>query len=139
MDVTLFIWAKHIHFFLKYSIVILLVLVSLIATMQDSFTLLVFKINQDYIAKNLCVQKEVENNTCQGCCHLKKQMEQQNEQEKSNPNQSREKLLIDLFPLENIKTQPKSVHTTIRYKELQCQFVNSFISDVFHPPQKRMM
>lgn len=107
--------------------------------MQDSFTLLVFKINQDYIAKNLCIQKEIENNTCQGCCHLKKQMEQQNEQEESNPNQSREKLLIDLFPLENIRIQSGSVHTTIRYQELQCQFVNSFISDVFHPPQKRMM
>ncbi|MBR8536801.1 hypothetical protein KDU71_14600 [Carboxylicivirga sediminis] len=124
---------------MKYSIVILLVLVSLIATMQDSFTLLVFKINQDYIAKTLCIQKDIEDNSCQGCCQLKKQMEQQNEQEESNPNQSREKLLIDFFPLEIIKNQPGSAHTTIRYKELQCQFVNSFISDVFHPPQKRLM
>jgi hypothetical protein len=40
-----------------------------------------FKINQDNIAKALCVKKEVKNNGCQGKCHLKKQLEKSDEEE----------------------------------------------------------
>ncbi len=45
---------------------------------------LVFKINQKYIAKNLCVERENPENTCNGCCQLNKVLdEEDNENTKS--------------------------------------------------------
>lgn len=40
-----------------------------------SGVLLDFKINQDYISKTFCVQKTQKENTCNGKCHLSKQLE----------------------------------------------------------------
>jgi len=34
-----------------------------------------FEMNKEYIAKNLCVQKDVKDNCCQGSCHLKTELE----------------------------------------------------------------
>lgn len=34
-----------------------------------------FSINRNYISTNLCVKRDVPNNTCKGSCHLKKQLE----------------------------------------------------------------
>lgn len=51
-----------------------------------------FKIHQEYIAKNLCVEKEIENNTCMGCCQLKKEIN-----ENEIPNQLK---LLDFNELE---------------------------------------
>ena len=50
-----------------------------------------FKINQDSIAKTLCVKKEVKNNTCQGKCHLKKQLDKANEEEQKQREKKDEK------------------------------------------------
>jgi hypothetical protein len=45
-----------------------------------------YGIFKDYIAKNLCVKKEVKNNCCHGKCFLKKQIKNIDENENSNPN-----------------------------------------------------
>lgn len=37
-----------------------------------SIVLLHFKVNQDFIAKNLCIEKDIEESTCEGNCQLKK-------------------------------------------------------------------
>lgn len=34
-----------------------------------------FKINQEYIAANLCVEKDIEESTCAGNCQLKKKLD----------------------------------------------------------------
>lgn len=44
-----------------------------------------FKINQEYIAKNLCVEKDVEGSTCKGCCQLKKKLEDQQQTKEALP------------------------------------------------------
>jgi hypothetical protein len=35
-----------------------------------------FYINRSYIAKNLCEQREISGNCCQGSCHLRKQLKE---------------------------------------------------------------
>ena len=54
-----------------------------------------FKINQDYIAKNLCVEKDVVGSTCNGCCHLKKKVNEQQEQKKDLPPIQNEKPYVN--------------------------------------------
>ena len=39
-------------------------------TGQNTIAYLYFKINQNYIAKNICVQKDIKNNFCMGNCYL---------------------------------------------------------------------
>jgi hypothetical protein len=41
-----------------------------------------FKINQDEIAKTICVQRKFANNTCQGHCALKKSLKKLDENER---------------------------------------------------------
>ncbi len=94
-----------------------------------------FKINQDYIAKNLCVEKDVEGSTCQGCCQLKKKMHEQEEQKKELPPQQNEKQNIDfcvqtaeskctLYPkIENLRIKTSSNYSFLKALK------------VFHPPK----
>ncbi len=42
----------------------------LIIISQNTIAYLYFKIQQNYIVKNLCVQKDIENNLCMGHCYL---------------------------------------------------------------------
>jgi len=41
---------------------------------------------KDYIAKNLCVKKEIKNNCCQGKCFLEKQIKEVDENSNENTN-----------------------------------------------------
>ena len=49
----------------------IIILFYLVITSQNTIAYLYFKINQNYIAKNLCVQKDAEDNLCMGSCYLK--------------------------------------------------------------------
>lgn len=120
---------------LKKILTILLALASILATTQYSFTWLIFKVNQNYIAKNLCVQKDVEDNSCQGCCQLKKQMEQQSEQEKTSPNPNQREITIDGFITCKLTFSPTQSFREILFKHIDKPNYNSVIIDVFHPPQ----
>ena len=44
-----------------------------------------YEIQKDFIAKNLCEKKAIKKNTCQGKCHLKKQLAKADENEKKGP------------------------------------------------------
>lgn len=53
-----------------------------------------FKINQDEIARTICVQKEIKDNTCMGHCALKKSLKQFDDNEKKMDNFLKEKAEI---------------------------------------------
>lgn len=94
-----------------------------------------FKLNQDYIAKNLCVEKEVEGSTCKGCCQLKKKLDEQKEQKK------------DMVPLPENKQDliffaeslAFNLFTTETSNLLQINNFNNYVfsinESVFHPPK----
>ncbi len=50
-----------------------------------------FKINQDEIAKTICIQRKIANNTCNGNCELKKSLKQFEDNEKEMQNNLKEK------------------------------------------------
>ena len=102
-----------------------------------------FKINQDTIAKTLCVKKEEKNNTCQGKCHLKKQLDKADEEEqKQAPINQKEKyeVLYCYFskPYDFIK------YADIYLNKLNAAYDNSFhtssyITDIFRPPKLNLI
>ncbi len=61
--------------FLKKSLSICLIFLYLSAINGNLFSFLGYYFNRDYIIKNLCIEKDEEVNTCQGCCHLKKSLQ----------------------------------------------------------------
>lgn len=121
--------------FLSISIAILIVFQSF----GRFWIVMCFEYNQEYIAQNLCIQKEILNNSCQGHCQLIQKLNEaeQNEQ-KQNPNAADYRFEVlfftqtsDFLALQNL---------TLLYAKLPISFyvapkLSSGISDIFHPPQ----
>lgn len=66
-------------------------LVILFSAFNNAFVFITFKINQKEIAKNLCVKKEIQNNTCKGHCYLAKQLKKAAEKEQKESQNTKEK------------------------------------------------
>jgi hypothetical protein len=102
-----------------------------------------FKINQDKIAKTLCVKKEIKNNCCQGKCHLKKQLEKADEEEqKQAPTNTKEKIEL-LYCYQEKPFDFKKYN--FFYEKLSIGkykldfYTTSFITDIFRPPKLNLI
>jgi hypothetical protein len=58
------------------TITLVLLFVYFAVIFQPAFKYAAFKINQEFIVDNLCVQKDMEDNYCQGSCYLSQEMEE---------------------------------------------------------------
>lgn len=67
----------------KYVLIPLTVLVVIFTVSPNITYYLLFKINQSYFAENLCIEKDIPENSCQGCCQLQESM---NETEEDSTN-----------------------------------------------------
>ena len=101
-----------------------------------SAVLFEFKFNQEYISQTMCVQKEIENNTCKGTCHLSKQLEKTEEQQDDIPvsNEELQEILV-FFPisseLDEFMRQEENIFTPSSSSLLSTEVNHS----IFHPPQ----
>ncbi len=73
--------------FLKY----LLVLTFLLQSGSKSLLYLSFINNQAFIAKNICEKKAIKKNKCNGKCHLKKQMQKDDDAQQGETKLKKEK------------------------------------------------
>jgi hypothetical protein len=99
--------------------------------------LLSFKSNQEIIAKTLCIEKEVLNNSCNGKCQLAKQLKKiaTNENEDSSN-------IIDTEKLELLYTLPLffdinlNLLSFVQKKSILFPYrkTKSFSQLIFHPP-----
>ncbi len=98
-----------------------------------------FKLNQAIIAKDLCVQKNIKGNKCQGCCQLKKQLKNSDQTEqKELPKSQRIKgespyynRLLHSRDNSIIPQQKEETYFT-RNTWVENLFV---IVEIFHPPK----
>ncbi len=94
-----------------------------------------FKINQDYIAKYLCINKDDPESTCHGCCQLKKELEKQQEQKQDLPQTENKKVEIQYFTIETEQLCPLYQHLT-RTSFFYIETIGVTASNrIFHPPQ----
>ncbi|WP_254906654.1 hypothetical protein [Flavobacterium sp. FPG59] len=75
----------------KFSIYILSFIL-LLPTFGSSFTYLNFKLQQEEIAKTICVQRKMVFNSCNGRCELQKSLKRYTDNEKSMQNTLKEKV-----------------------------------------------
>ena len=77
--------------FLRIVFLIFIVATLLLQTCSCALVAAGFYINRNYIAHSLCEQRNVLNNCCQGKCHLRKSMnEEESKDHTASPNGSKE-------------------------------------------------
>lgn len=103
--------------------------------MAEAVIYISFKINQDYIEKYLCENRDDPKSECHGCCQLKKQLQEQEDKKADLPENQLKKLEIQYF------TVPESTFD-LHFICLSQPFFGypiarrlSLISDIFHPPR----
>jgi hypothetical protein len=98
-----------------------------------------FKLNQDYIAENLCEKKDEPESCCEGSCQLSKELNKIEESEEQGPlnNDNQKKQKTEEFPLfiSDIKQHEDLNMDEIQileWKVVPCS--SGFYSEIFHPP-----
>jgi hypothetical protein len=122
---------------LKYLITILLILVVALQTFSKWIVLLNYKINEDYIAKNLCENQKNPISCCRGKCYLGKQLAKDENQEQSPTKGGQREQAEVLWFLQN--TNQVSFYYPVMLKSNYSLFLvgktQEFSSSSFRPPQ----
>lgn len=97
-----------------------------------------FKINQDYIAKELCENREIPKMKCNGKCYLAKKLQEQEQEEKEKaPLEQRIKLDVLFYSKGSISSIP----TLHQYEPKTCfvktnsELLIGFLTKPLQPPQ----
>ena len=123
---------------LKPITLILLALLVVSSISKDTLTFLLFKLNQDYIAKNLCEKKDEANNSCCGSCYLKKKLTENHNKDVKGPIPPSKNKTEPLFDKFNKVQVDQSKFVTQRTKKLILNDPTPpllFSSRIFHPPK----
>lgn len=122
---------------MKKCIFHILSLLILLPALSNWMVVISFKINQDEIAKSICIRKNILKNNCQGVCNLKEQLKKIDELSKLAGKLSLKKLQLDIaffnvnFLNKSIKAQLfKNNFPTLNFKP------NSVILALFQPPNQ---
>jgi len=99
-----------------------------------------FTINQDFIAKVLCINKDEPDLGCNGKCHLKKKLKEvskpDSEQQAPNPKNNRLEIVDNYIQMDCCNLSFKKVYETRQASEHRdLLYFNSFTVEIFHPPQ----
>lgn len=103
----------------------------------ENFMIVVqYEINKDYIAKNLCENKAKPMMHCNGKCHLRKQLQQQEKKENSPFNSTKEKFELQYFSENNSLINYKNTSEQLIYhSSYKAVPYSKHLSSIFHPPQ----
>lgn len=95
-----------------------------------------FKINQDYIAANICINRFESIPVCKGSCYLEDQLAQDQQQQQKFPDLKTKE--INLFCQNNeieLPTQVILLNSDISYPYFNTSFITfAYLRSVFRPP-----
>jgi flagellar basal body-associated protein FliL len=95
-----------------------------------------FELNKEFIAKTLCVKKEIPANNCNGKCHLKKQLDNEEKKEQSPSNTLKEKVEIQFFSEIKFNTNLLNTpFTNIVKPDYSFSLSEEHLHTVFQPPK----
>ena len=103
------------------------------STFNKGIVLLDYRLNGNYIASNLCENRNKPNSCCHGKCFLKKQMEK-DDSEKSGPTASKVNLEI-LWFFEEDPAEPFTCVSSVPFIDgYILKSYHTTLSSCFHPP-----
>jgi hypothetical protein len=97
-----------------------------------------FKLNQNYISKALCIQKDAEVNTCKGCCQLKKELAKSEDHEQKEIPFNKTKVELSVYHCPDFHNFRFKNHLTLQgnYSISRIHFLPSAnLSGIFRPPK----
>ena len=116
--------------------VILLVIGFLGQTFSQCLILLDYQISRNYIAANLCENRDKPAMKCQGKCYLCKRLKNENKKDQDNPERRTENKFESIaFQRGFAMTHPSPIIIAVHFPAFQETAYNSFTPDFFHPPQ----
>ena len=105
-------------------------------SLGNVFVYLNFKIHQEEIVKNLCIQREMKKNECNGHCFLSKQLKKEAEKEKKEAENLKEKQ--ELIYLNSIFENPSTLSCSTENLKIlfshHCEKPKSLPVTIFRPP-----
>jgi hypothetical protein len=120
---------------LSRFVAILLILTVISSNLTKCIIFASFKINQRYIAKELCENRDKPELNCEGKCYLAKKLKQAEEKEQQQERQAQKNLLQEAFIG---KVEPVKFHTSLiavlDQAPADIYFFQQSLS-VFHPPR----
>ncbi len=94
-----------------------------------------FKVNQEYIAKNLCEKRDVPESACQGNCLLSKKLKQQEKPDTGQPKSiSFPEVLLFHKNLSSLLSDPGLSLIEIPYGFYHDGIRSGYHNQIFHPP-----
>jgi hypothetical protein len=119
---------------LKTLLLILTLSGILLQTFSKGFIMLGFGLNRSFIANNICVKKAEKDNCCKGSCQLKKQLLNDDQQEKI-PTQNLKEKSNEQFFCQTIQLFYFGQTTTEQeFQQYRCVATPQPFIAVFHPP-----
>ena len=113
---------------------ILMATLILLITFQRGLIVIHFKLNQDYIEKNYCVNKTKPKLQCHGQCQLKKELQKTSYTNLENLSIYKHieliPLKINIFKIEKIEFREKLKISFYR----EDLFIQNFVKRILHPP-----
>jgi len=121
---------------LKSFIAILIASVFLFQSASKLLIMADYEMNKEYIAKNLCENKEKPKSTCNGKCHLAKELKKQDKKENQTSNSQKEKY-ENQFYSEVKKLDTFCLDATNKQLVVFYQFTNyaNYLDSIFQPPR----
>ncbi|MGK7397350.1 MAG: hypothetical protein ACNS62_22425 [Candidatus Cyclobacteriaceae bacterium M3_2C_046] len=120
---------------MKKAVSIIFLLIILIQPLNRLLIYISFRINQEYIANNLCVNRLDKITVCYGSCQLTKKIEEQEQKEQQFPTSAMRD--YNLFCKPNLEPiVPQISFRPQVYKSYYHRLIHEdFPSGVFHPPK----
>jgi hypothetical protein len=118
----------------------ILLSVFLIQVLLPVFPWIEYYMNHTYIVENLCVQRNQEVNTCNGCCHLEKEIKkvapQPEKSDSTTPsNKINTKLHFDEYILANKGQKSYQLFVSYRFFRIDDLYAYLYYPTCFHPPE----
>ncbi|MCB9202511.1 MAG: hypothetical protein H6604_05635 [Flavobacteriales bacterium] len=125
---------------MKYVVALTLIIIFSLPSLQKIWIVIDFKINQDFIAEVLCINKEKPEKHCNGKCYLAKELEKSDEEnDKKQPKEvSKKKIEFNFIcPDFQIDLPRKSRITKKKFYTFKNIPISSYSEELFHPPELR--
>ncbi|WP_244307423.1 hypothetical protein [Flavobacterium fluviatile] len=121
---------------MKKLLIIFLSCMLLVPSFGSFFVYTSFKLNQEEIAKTICVQRKMVFNTCNGRCELQKSLKKYQDNERKMNNNLKEK--VEVVYIQNTPVANFKLVTPIESETKNFSFSDekpiSVSSTTFHPP-----
>ena len=124
---------------MKRIVALLLFLAMQVPLMNQWGAVAYYRINRDYIAENLCVNRDKPMLNCNGQCYLAKKLKAAEEKEQKSNSERLEKMpevVLSFQAIQPIFTACFTAHNAIEnHFSTQEFFPNAAAKGFFHPPQ----